>query len=329
MLLTGGRMRAIRLRTTGGPEVLEHVTDLPDPEPQAGEVLIDVSVAGINFRDINHRTGSQPTPIPGGIGLEGLGRVLDVGEGVADLRVGQRVAWCDRIGSYASHLVAPADRCVPVPDELDGDTACGLMLQGLTAHYLTRDTYPLVEGSVAVVHAASGGVGRLLVQLARHAGARVVATTTSAEKAELIRELGADEVVVRATDDLVDRVMGLTDGRGADVVYDSIGATTWDASLRSLRRRGTAVLYGSASGPIEPVDPNSLAAHGSLLFTRPRLADHTVGEELRTRAEELFALAQQGVVSVVVHERYPLQQAAIAQAALESGSTAGKLLLYP
>jgi NADPH2:quinone reductase len=320
-------MKAIRFARTGGPEVLELVEDEPTP-PSAGQVLVEVSVAGVNFRDLNHRTGTQPVSLPSGIGLEGVGRVVEVGEGVEELRVGQRVAWCDRLGSYATHVTLAADRCVPVPDRLDGDVACGLMLQGITAHYLTRTTFPVGPDTSVLIHAASGGVGRLLVQLAVRAGATVVATTSSPAKAEEVRELGAQVVLDRTVDDVVARTREATGG--VDVVYDSVGATTWDASLASLRPRGLAVLFGTASGPVPTIAVSALADGGSLKATRPRLVDHiSTSEELRARAEELFGLAMDQELSVHVHERYHLPEAARAQTDLESGRTAGKLLIYP
>lgn len=320
-------MTAVRFSHTGGPEVLQLVETGLTP-PGRGEVVVEVSVAGVNFRDLNHRSGLQPVALPSGIGLEGVGRVIGLGEGVVDLRVGQRVAWCDRLGSYASHVTLAADRCVVVPDRLDGDVACGLMLQGITAHYLVRTTFPVGEGVSVLVHAASGGVGRLLVQLAVRAGARVLATTAGEQKVQEVEALGAHVVIDRTTEDVVARVR--EDSGGVDVVYDSIGAATWDASLASLRRRGMAVLYGSASGPVASVPIATLADGGSLLVTRPRLVDHIVTtQELRARAEELFALALDRQLAVHVHERYHLRDAAKAHKALESGLTAGKLLLYP
>lgn len=320
-------MPAIRFSHTGGPEVLQHV-ETAATSPGRGEVIVEVSVVGVNFCDLNYRSGLQPVALPSGIGLEGVGRIIGLGDGVDDLRVGQRVAWCDRLGSYASHVTLAADRCVEVPDRLDGDVACGLMRQGITAHYLTRTTFRVSEGASVLIHTASGGVGRLLVQLAVREGARVFATVAGAQKVAEVEALGAHMVIDRTTEHIATRVR--EDIGGVDVVYDSIGAATWDASIASLRRRGLAVLYGSASGPVRSVSIAAMADSGSLMVTRPRLVDHIVTtQELRTRAKELFALALDRQLAVHVHERYHLRDAAAAHLALESGLTAGKLLLYP
>ena len=320
-------MRAIRFARAGGPEVLELV-DVPAPEPAAGEVLVAVEHAGVNFIDTYHRTGLYPVPLPSGIGLEGVGVVTAVGDGVVDRRVGQRVAWADRLGSYAEAVTVAADRTVVVPAGLAPATACALMLQGMTAHYLAASTFPLSEGRTALVYAAAGGVGRLLVQLAAQRGARVLACTSSEEKAAAVRALGAAETIPYREVDVAARVRELTGGVGADVVYDSVGAATWRASLAAARPRGTVVFYGNASGPIPPMDLQELARHGSLFTTRPRLGDHVATpEELSWRAGVLFDLAASGRLDVHVHGHRALADAAAAQAELESGTTSGKLLL--
>jgi NADPH2:quinone reductase len=320
-------VRAIRIERTGGPDVLDLV-EVEDPTPGPGEVLVTVEHAGVNFIDTYHRSGLYPLPLPSGLGLEGVGVITAVGDGVADRRVGERVAWADRLGSYAELVAVAADRTVAVPDDLDPATACALMLQGMTAHYLVTSTFPLAPGSTAVVYAAAGGVGRLLVQLAAQRGARVLACTSSIEKAEAVRALGAAEVIPYREVDVAARVRELTDGRGADVVYDSVGAATWQGSLASVRPRGTVVFYGNASGPVPPLDLQLLARHGSLFTTRPLLRDHVATtDELRGRAADLFAAAVAGRLRVHVHGHRPLADAARAQAELESGTTSGKLLL--
>ena len=320
-------MRAIRFSATGGSEVLELV-ELPAPAPAPGELLIDVSVAGVNFIDTYHRSGLYPVPLPSGLGTEGCGTVVAVGEGVTERAVGQRVAWSDALGSYAEQVVVRADRSVIVPEALDDATACALMLQGMTAHYLAFSTFPLGKEHTALVYAAAGGVGRLLVQLAKQRGARVIACTSTPAKAAMVRELGADEVLLYRDVDVASEVRALTGGVGVDVVYDSVGATTWQASLDSLRRRGLAVLCGNASGPVPPIDPALLNRKGSLFMTRPKLADHVADlAELEWRAGAVFGLATSGHLDVALHARYPLADAARAQDDLESGTTTGKLIL--
>jgi NADPH2:quinone reductase len=242
--------------------------------------------------------------------------------------VGQTVAWADTMGSYAELVAVKAGRTVVVPDGVDPAVACALMLQGMTAHYLATSTFPLGEGHTALVYAAAGGVGRILVQLAAQRGARVLACTSTPEKAAAVRALGADETIAYRDVDVAARVRELTDGVGADVVYDSVGAATWESSLDSLRRRGTAVFYGNASGPVPPFDIAKLNQKGSLFVTRPKLFDHvSTTPELVERADALFALAGAGRLDVTIHGRYPLEDAARAQTDLESGTTSGKLLL--
>ncbi len=320
-------MQAVRFATPGGPEVLEVVTvDAPTPGP--GEVLVAVEYAGVNFIDTYHRSGLYPLPLPSGNGLEGVGIITAVGADVTTRTVGQRVVWSDTLGSYAEQVAVPADRCVPVPDGVDAPTACALALQGMTAHYLAFSTFPLGKEHTTLIYAAAGGVGRILVQLAVQRGARVLACTSTDEKAAAVRALGAHEVIRYRDVDVAETVRALTDGVGADVVYDSVGAATWQSSLDSLRLRGTAVFYGNASGPVPPLDLLELAHRGSLTVTRPKLQDYVVtGEELAWRAGALHQLTASGNLAVDVHAVYPLAQVAQAHRDLESGTTAGKLLL--
>jgi len=320
-------MRAVQFRSSGGPEVLEHV-DIEAPTPGPAEVLVDVEFAGVNFIDTYHRSGLYPMPLPSAIGLEGVGTITALGEGVTDRQVGQRVAWADTLGSYAEQVVVRAARSVVVPDGVDSSAACALALQGMTAHYLAFSTFPLGKEHTALIYAAAGGVGRILVQLAVQRGARVLACTSTEEKAAAVRALGADEVIRYRDVDVAATVRELTDGVGADVVYDSVGAATWRSSLDSLRPRGTGVFYGNASGPVPPFDLLELNRRGSLYVTRPKLADYTVTtEELAWRAGALHGLVTSGNLQVDIHATYPLAEAAQAQRDLESGTTAGKLLL--
>ena len=322
-------MRAVRISETGGPEVLR-VEDLDDPAPARDEVVVEVIAAGVNFMDIYQREGRYPVPTPGGIGAEGAGTVVAVGADVQDRAVGDRVAWSDGPGSYAERVPVRADRTVRVPKGVELETAAALMLQGMTAHYLSHSTYHLDRDDTALVYAAAGGVGRLLVQLATRRGARVLACTSTEEKAQVARELGADAVILYRDVDLPGTVRELTSGRGVDVVYDSVGADTFDSSLDCLRPRGYLVLYGGSSGPVPPVDPMVLARKGSLFLTRPSLGAYVAtGDELQWRAGALFDLVASGQLRVAVHRRYPLDEAARAHQDLASGTTSGKLLLVP
>jgi NADPH:quinone reductase len=320
-------MKAVRFRTIGGPEVLE-VVDIDAPAPGPGQVLVDVEYAGVNFVDVYQRMGRYPLPLPSGNGLEGVGTIVALGEGVVERKVGQRIAWADTVGSYAEQVAVKVDRSVVVPDGVDSATACALTLQGMTAHYLAFSTFPLGKEHTALVYAAAGGVGRILVQLAVQRGARVLACTSTEEKAEDVRALGAHEVILYRDVDVAATVRELTGGVGVDVAYDSVGASTWEASLDSLRPRGMAVFYGNASGPVPPFDIQELNRRGSLFVTRPKLFDHTsTMEELGWRAGALFGLLTSGNLQVDIHATYPLAEAAQAQRDLESGTTAGKLLL--
>jgi len=286
-----------------------------------------VAVAGVNYIDTYHRSGLYPLPLPLVPGMEGVGRVSQVGEGVV-LTVGRRVVWLDVMGSYAEQLLAPAGRVVAVPDELDDDTACALALQGATAHYLATDTVPLRPGMTALVHAAAGGVGQLLVRLAVRAGAQVVATVGSPAKAELARAAGAHHVLDSRSPDLLAAMDAAVGERGIDVVYDGVGQATFDLGLAVLRRRGTMVSFGNASGPPPAVAPLRLAQNGSLYLTRPMLGDYVATTaELTGRLTEVFALAVAGELEPQIGLRLPLAQARAAHEALESRSTTGKILL--
>jgi NADPH:quinone reductase len=324
-------VRAIRLATTGDPEVLA-VEDVAAPEPGRGEVLVEVAVAGVNFIDTYQRSGLYPLELPTGLGFEGAGTVTAVGDGVTDRQVGDRVAWADALGSYAEQVVVAAERAVRVPAAVDLEVAAALMLQGMTAHYLSHSTYPLGRDDTALVYAPAGGVGRLLVQLAIRRGARVIAVTSTEAKAAEARRLGADEVIRYRDEDVVisDEVRRLTGGRGVQVVYDSVGADTFEQSLRSLALRGTMVLFGQSSGKVPPVDLQVLNQHGSLYATRPSIGAYTATpDELVWRATALFDLYAAGDLDVAIHDRYPLEDAPRAHGDLTSGTTSGKLLLVP
>lgn len=322
-------MRAIRMATAGGPEVLT-LQELPAPEPGPGQVRIEVAAAGVNFIDTYQRSGLYPLELPTGLGLEGAGTVAAVGDGVTDRQVGDQVAWAEALGSYAEQVLVPADRTVRVPAALDLEAAAALMLQGMTAHYLANSTYTLRRDDTALVYAAAGGVGRLLVQLAKRRGARVLACTSTEAKAEAVRALGADEVIFYRDVDLPEAVADLTDGQGVDVVYDSVGKDTFETSLDCLKPRGLMVLYGGASGPVPPIDLQVLNRKGSLYVTRPKLGDYVATrDELEWRAGALFDLVAGGQLDVAIHARYPLVEAAQAHRDLASGTTTGKLLLVP
>lgn len=320
--------QAVLVSETGGPSVLS-VADVEPKAPGPGEVLVSVAAAGVNYIDTYHRSGAYPIPLPFGIGLEGAGAVTAVGEG-AEAAVGDRVAWSGVLGSYAAEVVVPVAETVPVPDGVSDETAAAVMLQGLTAHYLLTSTYPVQPGDTVLVHAAAGGVGLLLVQLARARGARVIGTVSTAEKAALARAAGAAEVIRYDEVDFAPVVRELTGGEGVAAVYDGVGATTFDGSLSVVRRRGVLALFGAASGPVPPVDPQRLNHAGSVFLTRPKLNDHVVTpEELRARADEVFAAVLAGELDVRVGATYSLDQARAAHEDLEGRRTTGKLLLIP
>jgi NADPH:quinone reductase len=320
-------MKAIRVSRTGGPEVM-HLVETPTPRPGDGEVLVRVEAAGVNFVDIYHRSGAYAREPPFSLGEEGAGVVEALGPSVSDLRVGDPVAWASVSGSYATHLLAPAERLVRIPDGVSPRDAAAAMLQGITAHYLTQATFSLKAGDHALVHAAAGGVGLLLVQMAKRAGAQVFGTTSTEEKAVLARQAGADDVIVYAREPFDDGVRSRTGGRGVDVVFDSVGAATFDRSLLALRPRGTLVLFGQSSGRVPPVDLQVLSARGSLFVTRPTLRDHiATRSELVQRAEAVLGAIARGNLKLRIHAEVPLERAADAHRALESRATTGKLLL--
>jgi len=322
-------MKATRIAQHGGPEVLR-LEDLPTPVPGPGQILVRLEAIGVNFIDVYHRTGLYKVPLPYGLGLEGAGIVEGVGAGVSEPKEGARVAWASVPGSYATHAVVPAERAVPVPEPVDGRSAAALMLQGLTAHYLSHSTFPLTESSTCLVHAAAGGVGLLLTQVAKRRGARVLATVSTEEKASLAREAGADEVILYTREDFAAAARRLTAGAGVDVVYDSVGKETFLGSLDSLSPRGLLVLFGQSSGAVPPVDLQVLSAKGSLYATRPTLFHYTASpEELRSRTRELFAWLQDGSLKLRIGATFPLADAAEAHRQLEARRTTGKVLLLP
>ena len=327
-------MRAIEALAPGGPDVLRLV-EVPDPEPGPGDVLVRVSAAGVNFIDTYRRSGLYTVPFPHVVGSEGSGVVVDVGADVADVAVGDRVAWSSAPGSYAELVVVAARDTLPVPDDVDDATAAALPLQGMTAHYLVASTFPVTPGQDVLVHAGAGGVGLLLTQLAVARGARVLTTVGTPEKEELSRAAGASDVIrytelADLTTDLPARVRELTGGAGVHTVFDGVGRSTFEASLASLRPRGGLALFGGASGPVPPVDPQRLNSGGSLYLTRPTLAHYTATrEELLWRAGELFTAVAAGGLDVRVGAAYPLAEAADAHRALEGRATTGKVLLLP
>jgi NADPH2:quinone reductase len=322
-------MRAIQVHEHGGPEVMR-LEEVPDPRPRAGEVRVRVAAAGVNFIDVYFRTGAYPGALPMRIGLEGAGTVDEVGDGVDDLSPGDRVAFAAAAGAYAELVALPAERCVGVPDGVDLETAAASMLQGMTAHYLATDTFPLSDGHTALVHAAAGGVGLLLTQIAKRRGARVIATVSTEEKAALAREAGADDVIRYDLVDFGEEVARLTGGAGLPVVYDSVGRTTFDRSLGCLGPRGYLVLFGQSSGRVEPFDPQRLAQGGSLFLTRPTLAHYTRDrEELRARGGQVLEWVRDGELHVRIGEKHALADAATAHERLQGRLTTGKVLLVP
>ncbi len=320
-------MHGIQITSVGGPDVLTY-TEMPDPTPRAGEALVRVHVSGVNFVDIYQREGRYPGALPFTPGVEGVGVVEAVGEGVTEPEPGDRVGWVMIKGSYAELAVVPAQRLVPIPDGVDDETAAALLLQGMTVHFLVRDCYPLQPNEWVIVHAAAGGVGLLLVQMAHRIGARIIGTASTEEKAALAREAGADHVILYTQQDFQQEARRLTAGEGVSVVYDSVGKTTFDKSLDSLRPRGYMVLFGGSSGPVPPVDPMVLNTKGSLFLTRPTLAHYVSRrDELLARASELFAWAKSGNLEVFAKQRYPLRDATRAHEDLEARRTTGKILL--
>jgi len=321
-----GHVRAIVVSRTGGPEVLELV-ERPDPEPGEGQLLVDVEAAGVNFIDVYQREGRYPMRLPYVAGSEGAGTVRELGDGVDGVRPGDRVAWAMVGGTgYTDSAVVPAARAVPVPDGVSSEQAAAVLLQGMTAHFLCTDAYAVRPGDDVLVHAAAGGVGLLLTQLVTARGGRVIGTASTGEKAALARAAGAAEVL--PYDGIADRVRELTDGRGVPVVYDGVGAATFDASLDCLARRGTLVLFGASSGAVAPFDPIRLM-RGSLYLTRPTLGDYVQGPELHARAGAVLEAVADGALDVRVGARYPLADAGRAHEDLQARRTTGKSLLVP
>jgi len=319
-------MKAVYIEQTGGPEVLEF-GDRPKPEPAEGQALIKIVASGVNFIDTYHRTGLYKLPMPAILGSEGAGTV-EAGEGLKTLKTGDRVAWAMARGSYAEYAAVPEAQLVKIPEGVSFEDAAAVMLQGMTAHYLTHSTFPLKAGQVALVHAAAGGTGRLIVQMAKMAGVRVIATAGSPEKARIAHEAGADETILYGEHDFADETRLLTAGKGVDVVYDSVGADTFAKSIDSLKQRGMMVSFGNASGPVPPVPPLLLAQKGSLFLTRPSLANYiATRQELEWRAGDLFRWLSEKQLSLRIERAFPLAEAAQAQRDLEGRKTSGKLLL--
>ncbi|AXB41964.1 quinone oxidoreductase family protein [Amycolatopsis albispora] len=320
---------AVRIQRTGGPEVLEF-TEVEIGEPGPGQLLVEVAAAGVNYIDTYQRGGLYPVDLPFVLGLEGAGRVTAVGEGVTEFAAGDRVAWQGVPGSYAGRTLVPASSAVRVPENVTDDIAAATLLQGITAHYLVSSTYPVQEGDAVLVHAAAGGVGLLLTQLAKAKGARVIGTVSTEEKEQLAREAGADEVIRYDQVDFAEATRKLTDGEGVAVVYDGVGKSTVDGSMASVRRRGMLVLFGNASGAVPPVDPLRLNAAGSIFLTRPKTLDYTATrEELDWRAGELFDAVAEGSLKIRIGGTYPLADARQSHEDLQGRRTTGKLLLRP
>jgi NADPH:quinone reductase len=319
-------MRAIQIKRYGGSEVLDQV-ELPEPAPGPGEALVRVRVAGVNFTDIYQRKGTYQGALPFTPGVEGVGVVEKLGSGVTEVKVGDRVGWVMIKGSYAELAVLPAQRLVPIPASVDDRTAAAILLQGMTAHFLVTDCYPVRKGEWVLIHAAAGGVGLLLTQIAHKVGARIIGTTSTEEKAKLAREAGADEIVLYTKEDFQVAAKRIT-GEGASVVYDSVGQTTFMKSLDSLRPRGYMVLFGGSSGPAPAIDPMILNQKGSLFLTRPTLGNYVSSrEELMRRASDIFDWVTKGEVKVRAVHDYPIANAAQAQADMEARKTTGKVLL--
>lgn len=322
-------MKAIQVKQTGGPEVME-LAELPVPEPKANEAVVNVAASGVNFIDVYHREGRYKVPLPFVPGQEGAGVVTAVGTDVKSVKKGDRVAWTGLMGGYAEYAAVPADRLVEIPAGVSDQQAAAAMLQGMTAHYLAHDTYPLKRGETALVHAAAGGVGLLLVQMAHHIGARVIATVSTDEKAKLAREAGADEIIFYTKTDFEAETKRLTDGKGVHVVYDSVGRTTFEKGLNILRPRGMMALFGGSSGAVPPFDPIVLTQKGSLYLTRPSLGNYIASrEELVARSGAVLGMITSGQLKLRIEHTYPLAEAQRAHRELEGRKTTGKLLLIP
>jgi NADPH2:quinone reductase len=320
-------MKAIRYSTFGGPEVLVH-EDMPRPVPGEGQALVKVEYAGVNFIDTYRRTGAYKVELPSTPGGEGAGTIEALGTNVSNLATGDRVAWAASPGSYAEYAIVDADKLVPVPGDVSTRVAAAVMLQGMTAHYLACSTYPLKAGDRCLIHAAAGGVGLLLVQIAKRCGAFVIGTAGSEEKADLARAAGADEVIVYTREDFVSEVKSITRGEGVHVVYDSVGRSTFLRGFDVLAKRGMMVLFGQSSGAVDPIDPQLLNAKGSLFLTRPTMIHYTLTrEELLQRSGDIFDWIASGELDVRIGAEFPLSEAAEAHRALEGRLTTGKVLL--
>lgn len=322
-------MKAIQIKQVGGPEAMELV-DLPVPEPKANEAVVKLAASGVNFIDVYNREGRYKVPLPFTLGQEGAGEVVSVGKDVKLVKTGDRVAWTSILGAYAEYAAVPADRLVPIPSGVSDQQAAATMLQGMTAHYLAYDSFPLKRGETALVHAAAGGVGLLLVQMAHNIGARVIATVSTEEKAKLAREAGADQVILYTQQDFESETKRLMGGKGVDVIYDSVGKTTFEKGLNLLRPRGMMVLFGGSSGAVPPFDPITLTQKGSLYLTRPSLGAYIASrEELTTRSGAVFSMIGAGKLKLRIEHTYPLAEAQRAHRELESRKTTGKLMLIP
>jgi NADPH2:quinone reductase len=322
-------MKAIQVTQVGGPEAMQ-VADLPIPQPKANEAVVKLAASGVNFIDVYVREGRYKAPLPVIPGQEGAGVVTAIGSDVTLVTVGDRVAWCSILGSYAEYAAVPADRLVKIPDGVSDQQATAAMLQGMTAHYLSHDTYPLKQGETALIHAAAGGVGQLLVQMAHNIGARVIATVSTEEKAELARGAGAHDVILYTKSDFEVETKRLTGGKGVDVVYDSVGKTTFEKGMNVLRPRGMMALFGGSSGPVPPFDPMVLAQKGSLYVTRPTLVAYiATREDLVARSSAVFGMISTGKLKLRIEHTYPLAEAPRAHRDLEGRKTTGKILLIP
>jgi NADPH:quinone reductase len=322
-------MKAMRVHKHGGPEVLT-LEEMPVPEPKAGEARVKIEAIGVNYIDVYQRTGLYPLQTPFTLGTEGAGIVDAVGPNVTEVKKGERVGYAMIPGSYAEYAIVPAARLVPIPPNIDARSAAALMLQGMTAHYLTHSTYPLKKGETALLHAAAGGVGLLLIQIVKQLGATVIGTVSTEAKAKLAKEMGADHLILYTQNDFLAEVKKLTDGHGVNVVYDSVGQTTFDKSLDCLRPRGYLVLFGQSSGPVPPFDPGKLAAKGSLFLTRPSLAHYTLDRaELLQRANDLFSWTASGKLKLRMEKTFRMAEAAEAHRQLEGRKTTGKVILLP
>jgi NADPH:quinone reductase len=322
-------MKAIQVKQVGGPEAMEYL-ELPVPQPKANEAVVKLAASGVNFIDVYFREGRYKTTLPFTPGQEGAGVVTAVGAEVKSLKVGDRVAWTTVLGAYAQYAAVPADRLVTIPQGVSEEQAAATMLQGMTAHYLSHDTYPLQRGEATLIHAAAGGVGLLLVQMAHNIGAKVIATVSTEEKAKLAREAGADDVILYTQIDFESETKRLMNGKGFDVIYDSVGKTTFEKGLNLLRPRGMMVLFGGSSGAAPPFDLITLSQKGSLYVTRPSLANYiATREELVARSKAVFNMIAAGTLKLRAEHNYPLEQAQQAHRDLEGRKTTGKILLIP